>query len=251
MITLKQKSSYLSVDLQGGYIDSWVVSELPILYRGTDLKRRGIPILFPYFGKPSAELPQHGFGRDTLWKCVHVDEVSMSMMISEIDISDAARAYYPYRFEATIALTLAETNILQYTLKVKNTGIDPLPISPGLHPYWSIPHDAKKKLIVDGVTGFDAHAVDWDNAPPDTDFAFHNPVTFHTDTYSVTMRDTSPCGDKVNQITIWSQALDKTDHDFVCIEPICGVRGGYVTSPIQIPPHQEWELKIEFTAKLN
>ena len=105
--------------------------------------------------------------------------------------------------------------------------------------------------MVDGVTGFDAHAVDWDNAPPDTDFAFHNPVTFYTDTYSVTMRDTSPGGDKVKQITIWSQALDKTDHDFVCIEPICGVRGGYVTSPIQIPPHQEWELKIEFTAKLN
>jgi galactose mutarotase-like enzyme len=251
MITLKQNTSTLTVDLQGGYVDSWIVSGLPILYRGSDLKRRGIPILFPYFGKPSAELPQHGFGRDTLWRCVHVDELSMSMMISEVDIYDAARKYYPYRFEATITLTLIESNILQYTLKVKNTGDTPLPISPGLHPYWSIPQDAKKKLKVDGVTGFDADAVDWENAPPDADFSFHNPTSFHIDKYSVAMTDTSPNGEKVKQLTIWSQSLDKADHNFICIEPICGVRGGYVTSPDQILAHEEWEMKMEFEAQIR
>lgn len=251
MITLKQNSSTLTVDLQGGYVDSWDVVGQHILYHGTDAKRRGIPILFPYFGKPSAELPQHGFGRDTLWRCVHVDEISMSMSISEVDISDAERLYYPYRFEATITLTLIESNILQYTLKVKNTGDTPLPISPGLHPYWSIPQDEKKKIKVDGVAGFDAHTINWDTAPPDTDYTFHNPVKFHTDQYSLTMRDTSPNGEKIKQITIWSLALAKVDHEFVCIEPICGVRGGYITDPVQIQQNEEWEMKMEFEAQIR
>lgn len=173
------------------------------------------------------------------------------MSISDVDISDAAKKYYPYGFEATIELILIEPNTLHYALNVKNTGDNPLPISPGLHPYWSIPQDAKKILKVDGVTGFDANVVDWDNTPPDADFTFHNQTSFHTDKYSVAMKDTSPNGEKVKQLTIWSQSLDKADHDFVCIEPICGVRGGYVTSPDQILAREEWEMKMEFTVQLN
>jgi len=250
MITLKLENSYLSVDLQGGYVRSWDVGGQPILYHGADTKRRGIPILFPYFGKPSQSLPQHGFGRDTLWRCMNKNVTSMSMFITDSDISDAAKKDYPYRFEAVIELTLIEPSTLQYTLQVKNTGDTPLPISPGLHPYWSISQDAKKKLVVDGVTGFDAHVVDWDKAPPDADFTFHNPTSFHTDKYSVAMTDTSPNGEKVKQITIWSQSLDKADHDFVCIEPICGIRGGYISDPVQISPNEQWEMTVRFEAQI-
>lgn len=251
MITLNLNSSSLSVDLQGGYVDSWVVAGQPILYRGSDPKRRGIPILFPYFGKPSPELPQHGFGRDTLWRCVNKDESSMSMSISSADISDTAKGYYPYRFEANIELALIEPNSLQYMLKVKNTGDTPLPISPGLHPYWSIAHEAKMRLVVDSLPNFNASTIDWDHAPPDTDFAFNNPTTFHTDTYSMVIKDMSTQSDKIKQLTIWSQPHSSPDHDFVCIEPICGIRGGYISEPVQISPYEQWEMTVRFEAQIK
>jgi galactose mutarotase-like enzyme len=251
MITLNLHNSSLTVDLQGGYVDSWMLSGLPILYRGSDLKRRGIPILFPYFGKPSPELPQHGFGRDTLWRCLDKNETSMSMCITDADISDAAKGYYPYRFEATIELALIESNTLQYALNVKNTGYTPLPISPGLHPYWSVAHEAKKRLVIDSLPDFNTSTIDWDNTPPDNDYTFRNPTVFHTNKYSLTMLDNSPGGGKVKQVTIWSQPLDKADHDFVCIEPICGIRGGYMSDPVQISQDEQWEMTVLFEAQIK
>ncbi|MEI6327165.1 MAG: hypothetical protein WCO78_03520 [Candidatus Roizmanbacteria bacterium] len=247
MITLSSRTSQVTIDLHGGYVDGWNVAGREILYRGTDLKRRGIPILFPYFGKPSPDLPQHGFGRDTLWKLASQSDTSIMMRISHADISDEARSYYPYQFEVCIGVSLRPHQTMEYSLIVKNTGTVLLPISPGLHPYWSIAHATKGKLQIDGLSGFDARAIDWDDAPPDTDYDFHNPLKFSTDEYALVMRDISPQGSTVRQITVWSQPAHHVDHDFICIEPICGKRGGYIDDPIRVLPQSIWEMKLNLT----
>jgi galactose mutarotase-like enzyme len=131
------------IDLQGGYVHSWSIDGAHILYAGKDAKRRGIPLLFPYFGKPDPALPQHGFARDMCWRLDISSANFASIVLSNSDISDAARIYYPYPFEVYVDIELSHST-LTYTLRVTNTGLKDMPISPGLHPYWAVPHAQKK-----------------------------------------------------------------------------------------------------------
>ena len=237
------------IDLQGGYVHSWSIDGAHILYVGKDAKRRGIPLLFPYFGKPDPALPQHGFARDTHWHLVTSNESSATLAFSHADISDAARIYYPYPFEVHVDLELSHSTLM-YTLRVTNTGLKDMPISPGLHPYWAVPHAQKKHMQINGIEGFDASSIDWDTQPPDEDFPYLEKVLLKLPQHSVSIEEVTSNHLSTEQITVWSQPLTSTDHDFVCVEPICGLRGGYVVEPILVAPTEMWSAAWEFHVTL-
>ncbi|MEI7653064.1 MAG: hypothetical protein WCJ70_02160 [bacterium] len=247
--TLHAGTAEAVIDLQGGYVHSWTIDGIDILYVGKDPKRRGIPLLFPYFGKPDSALPQHGFARDTRWRLDTSSANFASLVFSNSDISDAARIYYPYPFEVHVDMELAATR-LTYTLRITNTGLKDMPISPGLHPYWAVPHAQKHRIQIKGIEGFDASSIDWDTQPPDEDFPYLEKVIVKMPQYSVSIEEVTPNHLSTEQITVWSQPLTSADHDFVCVEPICGLRGGYVVEPILVAPTETWSAAWEFHVTL-
>src|SRR4051812_47415322 len=69
---IQSENTRIGINPQGGYVTSWQVKNSKgkfedILYRGTELKRTGIPTLFPYYGEGGDKGDSHGFGRKSVW----------------------------------------------------------------------------------------------------------------------------------------------------------------------------------------
>jgi galactose mutarotase-like enzyme len=166
------------------------------------------------------------------------------MRLTHADLSEEI-TYYPYRFHASIEVDMLNENTMQYKLYIKNTDDRPLPVSPGLHPYWSVSHMQKRNVILSGLTGLDPSHIDWDINPPDTDYAFGTTVSLQTDRYQLhIVRDGGEI--PLTQITVWSQPISTIDRDFICVEPIAGMRGGYVSAPHIIPAGSTHRMCVKF-----
>jgi galactose mutarotase-like enzyme len=227
----------LTISSQGGYVTSWA----DILYQGSKIQRTGIPILFPHFGK-SDKYRMHGFARDSLWHTVSANFLELT----DQDIDEKAKTEYPFKFKTQIQLELINPNTLRYKLSVQNTGTEPMPIMPGLHPYWSIPHDQKSQIQIHGLPDFDATTIDWTNNPPDNTYDFPGEITAGFPNKKITIKDISQ--DKnIKNLVIWSQTPTKDpDYNFICIEPICGPHYAIDKNPIYVHPNETWEMKLEF-----
>lgn len=244
---LKTDTSLLGISEQGGYVTDWKVKDSAgnwnsILYVGSELKRTGIPILFPYYGPSESGMGQHGFGRNLKWHIVSSNDNQVTMELTDADLPEETKKLYPYQFKTQITLKIQE-NSFEYTLKVENIGSDPLPIAPGLHPYWAVEHSQKGEVTVEGHPEFDASKIDWDISPPDVEYPFKNPVTVNFPSHKVTIEDLS---NKITKLVVWSQPLDNKDRDFICFEPVSMERGSFDKKPIQIEPQKIWEMHLKF-----
>ncbi len=252
---LKTSQAAATIDPIGGYITSWSVlnpqtqKHTDILYRGTVKKRSGIPVLFPYFGK-AKHTRQHGFGRDSTWKVMNAATDSITLGLSSSEISSEFAREYPYPFEAELQVSLDMSGSLNYRFSVINTGTENLPVSPGLHPYWSINHPEKKNIAAPQLDGFDARSVDWDSNPPDIEYPFNRSCEIVFPDRRITIEDTSPDSPKVRYLVVWSQPVSAPDHDFVCIEPVCGGNYAIDESPILISPNETWIMDLSFSVSL-
>lgn len=251
-LVLENEKTRIGVNPEGGYVSSWQQKAetgewRDILYVGSALKRSGIPILFPYFGKAEKWL-QHGFGRNSTWRVVEKTDVRVVMELRETDIPEEARGWYPYSFRVQIFVEISEENELLYTLQVENVGNVAMPIAPGVHPYWKTAHADKKNILIDGVEDFDASAFDWENAPPDNVYGFVGNAVVHLSGQDVVIEDISD--EKViKQVVVWSQTpVRDPDFDFVCVEPTTGWNYAIDKNPIMVPPTERWEMKLRFSA---
>jgi galactose mutarotase-like enzyme len=249
-LIIRTEKSQLTAIQKGGYVINWKIKKDGIwhdmLYQGSELKRTGIPILFPQFGK-SEFLPQHGFARDSDWKFLDQTETTISMQLDKYWANQEMTNGYKYDYEAQIDLTLEEDSFI-YQLTVRNVGDKTLPISPGLHPYWEVKHDLKKEVTIEGIEGFDAKEFDWDNNPPDHYYKFEKVVRIHLPDKIISIKDLSG---ECQNIVVWSQPLEKPDHDFICVEPVTRVNYGLEENPITIKPGESWEMKLRFSAELK
>jgi galactose mutarotase-like enzyme len=241
---IENGTTRVGVNPQGGYVTSWTRNGRDVLYVGSVMKRGGIPVCFPYFGR-SERLRMHGFGRDSLWRVVEQDEKSVRMQLTSEDISADAREEYPYVFDSFVYLELAEDS-LTYSLTVENRGDVALPLSPGLHPYWALPHADKSRIAIEGISGFDATRVDWDEMPPDTVYDFSGGVRVRLPDRVISIDDVSAVP-VVKHVVVWSQTpLRDTDFDFVCVEPTCGDHYGIDRAPLMVPCGNTWRMRIQF-----
>lgn len=101
-------------------------------------KRGGIPICFPYFGKPGeafSEMPQHGWLRDQTLKVSRRD-TNRVFLVGEKD----PQKQYPWKLGYKIAMSInPKNNSLTVLLEVERLkdGVSSLaPINPGFHPYF-------------------------------------------------------------------------------------------------------------------
>ncbi len=243
--------SSIAINPQGGYVTSWKARSKSnefedILYMGSTIRRTGIPILFPYYGK-ARQTRMHGFGRDSLWR-VTPNQEKLLMELNSDDLDAVARTEYPYLFSASISISPdPTTSAFIYSLSIKNEDSKNIPISPGLHPYWKIPHEEKKSIKIEGLTDFNANTVDWDNAPPDTPYEYLGPVTATLHNKKITVEEIDE-QKHVSHIQIWSQTpVSDPDYNFICIEPICGLNYGIDDTPILVKPQETWEMNIRFS----
>lgn len=109
--------------------------------------RGGIPILFPFPGKPPPGVPlkQHGFARTSEWTVL---EHGPSRLVCALEANEATRAAFPHDFRLTLAVQLqARTLWLRFTLE--NLSPAPMPLHFGLHPYFAVPLEAKRTARVE------------------------------------------------------------------------------------------------------
>ncbi len=251
-VVVESTNARVGINPEGGYVTSWQVRNAEgvfedILYIGSEIKRTGIPILFPNYSESGGEVPTHGFGRNSVW-VVEQEPGSnkVVMKLTDGDISDEARKVYPYKFETTIGVEAVEEGSLLYSLKVKNLDEKEMPIAPGLHPYWAIPHSDKIKVQVAGIEGFDATSFDWDIYPPDNEYDFSRKAVIRTPERIITIEDvtSSPV---IEKMVAWSQTPQKPDYNFVCFEPVTKGDNALANDPIKIPVGGEWNMNLRFS----
>lgn len=169
------------------------------------------------------------------------------MTLTDADIPKGIFDLYPYNFEANIRLILSEDSGFLYSLIVKNAGDDPLPISPGLHPYWAVDHPYKPSIRTEGIAGFNASSIEWDSNPPDNRYSYNGKVTLYLPDKTITIEDITEGDPVIKKMVVWSQKPAMSDFDFVCFEPVCGDDMAFYDDPIIIQPDQEWHMQLRFT----
>ena len=271
MLRLKNDRCRVEADPLGAQVLSWDVRVRdawePVLYAGESRKRTGIPVLFPYFGAlqgglvaaTGKPLGQHGFGRDCAWKPRRVSDEEGFFELTERDVPDAARAAYPWPFRARLILGLTPAGGLRMTLSVRNKGDAPLPIVPGLHPYFRVPHAHKPRatLRLDGApaavpTAHDAlgatagamdfGAVDWDTDQGTRFLRWDRPATLRLpDGRSIRIAEESKVPG-FPWLAVWSGGAG----DYLCVEPAAGLPDALNVAPILVAPGATWEKRVVF-----
>ena len=152
---------------RGGIITQWNVvrqgSPLPLLwlrpgYHDEPPDRShplggGIPVLFPCCGPTASEgqtgryvaewkpyfIGIHGFGPWARWAIVEARQEGTSA-VATLALRDTpeTRQVYPFAFETVISYSLHPRS-LRVDWTVENRSSSPLPVSPGLHPYFRLP----------------------------------------------------------------------------------------------------------------
>ena len=206
--------------------------------------RGGIPLLFPFAGKlvdetfalTGTKMKQHGFGRNRAWTVAERTTSSVRMTLS----ADAeTRAQWPYEFVAEQTVLVLPRG-LQIELAIA-AGDQPLPVSPGWHPYFAT---TDKTAVRGDVAGFDPGKL---AADQEFDFGTAAPqlgrARFSVPGLGELRMAFSP---ELRHLQFWSQP----GKPFICLEPFHGPAGTVNTDRrAWVPAHEArtfW-LRLELT----
>ncbi len=159
--------------LRGGMVTRFSAGGVPVLFLDeatladpTKSVRGGIPILFPIAGKlpddryeiggRAFSMKQHGFARDLPWKVLEQSTANGASVTLGLEASDATRKQYPFEFALRFTYRLrGETLTIEQ--RFENRGDAPMPIHPGLHPYFFVPDASKSgvRIETDATRGLD------------------------------------------------------------------------------------------------
>lgn len=253
-VFVESTNAQIGINPEGGYVTSWKVRNPhsgefeDALYVGSEIKRTGIPILFPNYNESGGNVPTHGFGRASSWDVVQTPgSGKVVMRLGSDSISEEAKAVYPYKFETAIEIEAAEDGSLLYTLKVKNLGEETMPIAPGLHPYFPMIQEEKPNIETEGISEFDAASFDWDKNPPDNEYNFSRRAVIKGPQRTIVIEDITPIP-VVRKMVVWSQTPQKPDYNFVCFEPVTRGDNALTDNPINVAPTTEWTMNLRFSS---
>jgi len=236
--------SQIKVSSLGAYLTSWLIGGREVLYHGSELKRGGIPLMFPNFDA-GAPLLNHGFGRISKWIIVKELESFCHLKLTENEISPEFRQIYPYKFTVDLKITSTD-NRLDYFFEVQNTGDVDLPLSPGLHPYWPIKHENKSLIKLKNFPNFDPSKTDWDNNPPNDLYNFSDEFVADFPDHQLTIKEIVEDKKYFNYLQIWSQNKSFPDFNFICFEPVTRPPNGINDHPILVKAHHSVKFHLLF-----
>jgi len=237
----------LKISSFGGFVTSWTIDGREVLYQGSELKRGGIPFMFPNFDA-GAPLPNHGFGRVSNWQIISQSDNSCHLKLTDQDLSNEFKKLYSHKFIVDLKLESVD-NLFNYQIFVTNSDNTDIPISPGLHPYWPVLHQNKNKITTN-LSGFNAQNIDWGKNPPDYMVDFNGQLIANFPNYQLTITDLSP-DIKFKHLQIWSQNQSFPDYNFICFEPTTLVKNGINLNPIIIKPNQTLNFSLQFKCQFT
>jgi galactose mutarotase-like enzyme len=196
-------ATQFSIDSTGAYLlelhDSF---GKPIVFPRTQLGdkvRGGSHVCLPAFGPDaSGKLPQHGYGREVEW------DIVTSPDGRTVQCEHTQREGLYAGLQSRIMYQLDESvdsSVLQTTLSLFNQSIEPMPISPGFHPYFVVdPADIQ----------LNGQRIALDDFEPFKSYGRHQSMTLETAGRTVTV--SSP---DIQDFIVWSDSRG----EYLCIEP--------------------------------
>lgn len=243
--------SVLKMNLDGGTVLGWKNKNEEVFYQGSNDKRSGIPILFPFanplendiFQLTGLEIPQHGFARKSLWSLRNISDSVLELSLNYKNIDPTWQKAYPFKFDLNIILDISTPNVLSYCMQVQNLDHKNIPIAPGIHPYFPISHINKMNLQIQTIN---LQKIDWETNSDGYFFDFDGEIQAQfPNGKTIKIQEISPEKEFQN-IVIWSQNEEKEDFDFVCLEPFTRKSNAINTAPILVRPQEAWEKTIIF-----
>lgn len=208
---------------RGALVSALAVRGTPVLYMDAATLadpsknvRGGIPVLFPFAGKlenkmfqlAGTQMEQHGFGRNKPWVVTDTTRSSVRMRLAP---DKQTLAQWPYEFIADHHVMLVPGGVqLELTIVA---GREPMPVSPGWHPYFRTTDKSQVRGDVPGVT------TDLLGDDREFDFGVEAPrmgrATFDVPGVGRIELAFAP---EMRHLQLWSQP----GKPFVCIEPFYG-----------------------------
>lgn len=242
---------------RGGIITSIKLRGKEILYLDEETfqnvevnTRGGIPVLFPNAGPiKSSEFPdlkQHGFARGANW----LAQKEGTGFIQTLTADNDMKRIFPYNFKLSVGGRFNKDGSFSLTQLVENIEKEKaMPVSMGLHPYFKVPHDAKRdiKFNFEGGNLIEENIEKWANGEA---FSIDNPkvkdstamMEVFIPALGVLIIDASI---EYKKIWIWSLP----GKDFVCIEPVMRNIGGLVDDPEKVRPGSTLSASININLK--
>lgn len=197
--------------------------------------RGGIPILFPFAGRLRDDaflldgqriaMPQHGFARKMPWRIIGTAaDADAAAIILQLEHSDATLQAWPFRFRLTFRYVLRD-EVLTIHQRYQNLDDRPMPMHPGLHPYFRVDDWSKRhvRLETAATKAYDNSAgslctlaapIEFGSGEVDLQLLDHGQTRVRLTRPGTAGVDlTSERADTV--VTVWSLP----GRDFVCVEP--------------------------------
>jgi galactose mutarotase-like enzyme len=226
---------------RGGMVTRFEVGGVPVLFLdeatlpdATKSVRGGIPILFPIAGKLPSDryevagrplsMKRHGFARNLPWTVLGDSTEAGASVTLGLEASEATRAQYPFEFALRFTYRL-HGDVLTVEQRFENHGDSPMPLHPGLHPYFFVPDAAKSGVRIDtnATRAFDNRAGHEIAVKQPIDLAGREVDLFlldHGPRETILHRPGLPgvrigFGDEQKVLVVWTLP----GRDFVCVEP--------------------------------
>jgi galactose mutarotase-like enzyme len=253
------KARVVLAPTRGGMVTRFIVGDTSVLYLDPEtLKdptknvRGGIPVLFPIAGRlpddryaidgKTYTMKQHGFARTMPFAIVDQATDGGARLGLGLSPNAMTRAQYPFDFRLAMTYVLSEGRLVVHT-RVTNVGAEPMPLSPGLHPYFQLAdrNKATARVVTDATQAWDNHA--------GALVALREPIDLGADVVDLHVLDHWPrtvrlvrpqdrdlelaLGVPDRVLVVWTER----GRDFVCVEPWTA-RGGALAdgTAVRIPP---------------
>ncbi len=196
--------------------------------------RGGIPVLFPIAGRltgdefrlegESIPMAQHGFARRVPWRVTATDAANAASITMALEHSEATLATWPFRFRLVFRYELRDATLAIHQ-RYENLGDRPMPIHPGLHPYFRVEDWSKRQArvvtaatrVFDNRTGETlplAAAIEFGSGELDLQILDHGQPGIRLDRPGACAVQLA-YDDASTVVTLWTLP----SRDFVCVEP--------------------------------
>lgn len=203
---LRRGSASSRISQNGGWVETLEASDLTIFYPKTLLRsesgeekaRGGMHVCLPNFG-PGGDnnLPQHGFGRTSIW-----DEEKVAGSHARLRLNGGTVHYS--HLSALLEYRL-HGNAFEATLELTNNGARSLRVAPAFHPYFAL-DDSETAVRINGVI-YELSSL------AGTEFIEADTVELETANYTLHLSQTG--------LPIWAIWTDQLG-PYVCVEPTLG-----------------------------
>jgi galactose mutarotase-like enzyme len=235
------KARVVLAPTRGGMVTRFIANDTNVLYLDADTLRDpmknvrgGIPVLFPIAGRLADDkyqwggatytMKQHGFARNMPWAIVDQATDGGARLGLALVPTPMTRAQYPFEFRLAVTYVLCEGRLTVQT-RVSNLGEGPMPLHPGLHPYFQLADRNKRaaRVVTEATQA-------WDNRAG-ARVALREPIDLSADVVDLhvldhwprTVRLTRPedrdlelsLGVPDRVLVVWTER----GRDFVCVEP--------------------------------